>query len=104
MKRKTERIKKAVKWFYFTTRDGACAYRATGKVALGEFHPRRRPELWGIDRWIASHRYADVEEFIAALQCGTVVRVSMLAACVAVNGDVRLFAPTLSSRIASKKA
>jgi hypothetical protein len=100
-------MKRTPKYHYFilanTDEEDNIAYRATGKIERGEFHARRKPLMFTPEGWMTSGRYADVESFQASIDCGVLKRVCLLIACAAVNGDPVLFAPTLSSRLASKR-
>lgn len=98
-------------WFYFLNRSKLGGYRAKGCIAdkatalteLGQFVAAKKPDYFTPAGWEASARYQNIEDFQASLDAGALVRVTLLAACAALNADVVLFAPTLSSRIASKK-
>ena len=102
-------------YYYFLTATDDAAYRVPisqnkKQKALGKFTMLKTPELFTPGGWSASNRYRPTAEgdggvvgFTASIDTGVVRRVSMLKACAAVDGDVILFAPTLSSRLATSK-
>lgn len=98
-------------FYYFLTDCGRTAYRAVITVsrkqkALGQFTIAKQPEMFTPDGWTKSLRFdgglEGQDSFQANIDAGALRRATMLEACAKVNGDVVLFAPTLSSRIANK--
>jgi len=102
-------------YYYFVTEDGESAYRAPITIskkqkALGQFSIAKIPEVFTPAGWTISTRYklnsdgeGGIPGFTASIDTGVMRRASLIQACAAVDADVRLFAPTLSSRIASKQ-
>lgn len=102
-------MKKSPQYFYFI--NSASAFRARVKItkqqkALGLFTVAAPPQVFTPDGWADSIRFKGpegIESFTSQIEAGIVTKVSMLTACTHVNGDIVLFAPTFSSRIASKE-
>jgi hypothetical protein len=89
--------------YYLTVPDFCTAYRAVVRFskAKHDFVVVKPPEVFN-GCWQSSNRYPQMEEFIANIDCGTVKKVSLLQAAAAINADIVLFAPTQSSRLATK--
>lgn len=104
--------KKALPYLYFVTANGESAYRAEVRIskqqkALGQYTIAKAPQVFAPDGWRNSVRYSGPEatdSFRCGIDAGALVRVSLLKACAEIDANVVLFAPTQSSRIASKKA
>lgn len=100
---------KTPNYFYFVNKESA--YRAPVRIsaaqkALGQFTVTKPPEVFTPTGWTVSQRFSGpegAESFQYNIEAGTMKRVSMLSACTFVDGDIVLFAPTFSSRIASKR-
>jgi len=100
---------KAKLYHYFLTCANTIAYRAQFRQSeqeksLGTFTITKRPEMFYCCKlgWQKSIRYSNPEDFQCGIDSGVLRRVPMLTACAAVDADIVLFAPTLSSRLTSK--
>ncbi len=118
-KHKKPKLVRTVPYAYFVTHpEETVAYRAKFTIdekqrPLGLYTITGEPEVFLGDGWERSVRYMEgatheedeggVSSFTAAIQTGVVKRVSMITACAKAGGDIRLFAPTQSSRINSQK-
>lgn len=102
-------MKRTPNYFYFV--NCGSAYRAPVKIskkqkALGQFSIVKPPQVFTPEGWTESLRFKGIEgidAFTANIEAGAIKRVSLLNAAAHVDGDIVLFAPTFSSRIASKR-